>query len=420
MQNEKENVNIRSYVIKGILSVLAIWAYGLINYMLNPIATLASGKMAVKQFESSDASYVVSRFGMDFFSHLGVPAIVLLAVLILIWWKPIKAFFTAQNITLVLAAMILLSSTQAFAYYAKEDYADPYFILPNESAFFVQDAGDNLKDQGKFGTEAYLRENKIPAKRFEVPHAKLPNSGLWSNYYVPTGRLIIVDRTPFNREWVKDVHRGSGAKNEGFPVQSKEGINITVGIAISASVSEDDSPKFLFRFGVKPPAGDRTKPEVIFTSVYYGKSLTEVMDGVVRNKVQSLLGAEFISRTFDQCNNQSAEIIKSVEDKLAVYMKAVGITLDYVGWADTFEFDEAIQQAINRRYIAGQDKAIAEMLAQQTQIMQSLATTEAIRNFGSKTDGKLPMAVSVSWLPSSFGEFFGNLFKSTPDVPTKK
>ena len=204
-----------------------------------------------------------------------------------------------------------------------------------------------------------MRENKIAAKRFIIPHAKLSGSGAWSDYYVPTGRLVIVDRTPDNREWVKSAARGTSTKNQGFPVQSKEGLNITLGIAIATSVTEDDSPRFLFRFGVKPPAGDGPKPEVIFTSVYYGRSLTEVMDGVVRNKVQALLGNEFTKRTFDEANAQAEQLMASVQTNLEKYLKSVGITLDYIGWADTFEFDSTVQDAINRRYIATQDEAIA-------------------------------------------------------------
>ena len=419
-------VSAKSIVVRGILTVVAIFLYGWINFILNSASTLAVGKIAVKQFESSDSAYVVSQFGMNFFNNLGIPAIILLAVIVLIWWKPFKSLIKSSGATAAVIMLVLMASTQAFAYYDKADYAEPYFILPNESAFFIQDVGDNKKDQAKFGSEEYLRANKIAAKRFIIPHTKLENSGFFSNYYVPAGRLIIVDRTPYNREWVKSTERGTSVKNEGFPVQSKEGINITVGIAIATSVTEDDSPKFLFRFGVKPPTGDRTKPEVIFTSVYNGRSLTDVMDGVVRNKVQALLGNEFTKRTFDEANAQAELIMASVQKNLETYLKTVGITLDYIGWSDTFEFDKNIQDAINRRFISIQDEAIALKLGPHTQTIQSLAAAEALRSFGNKTDGKLPTNISLWWLPSGVSDFFGGLFKSgqqhsvAPVAPVKK
>lgn len=403
----KNNNSLRDRVVRGVFTIIAVLLYGWINYLLNPVSTLGSGKMAGKQFEDSDAAYAVSQWGMDFFRHLGVPAIVLLAVIVWIWWKPLKSRIKSGGVPLLAALLVVFGSVQAFAYYDKTDYAEPYFILPNESAFYIPDVGENKDAQAKFGSEEYLRANKIPAKRFVIPHVKLENSGFFSNFYVPAGRLIVIDRTPFNREWVSSSTRGTDVKNQGFPVQSKEGLNITVGISIAASVLEEDSPKFLYRFGVKPPVGDRNRPEVIFTSVYYGRSLTEVMDGVVRQKVQALLGNEFTKRSFDEANAQAEQIMTNVQANLEKYLKAAGITLDYIGWADTFEFDRAVQDAINRRYIAIQDRAVAEQLNPYISTIQTLAIADALRSFGSKTDGKLPTNVSLWWLPSSIADFFG-------------
>ncbi len=405
--------------LRGIITIIAIFVYGWINFLLTSVGTIASGKIAGNQFENSDTAYVVSRFGMNFFSNLGgIPSIVFLAVLIWIWWKPVQSLLRHRKIPVViLIALLFLSGTKAFAYYDKSDYAEPYFILPNESAFYIPDVGDNKGGQSQFGSEDYLRANKIAAKRFVIPHTKLENSGFFSNYYVPAGRLIIVDRTPYNREWVSSSNRGTSAKNEGFPVQSKEGLNITVGISVAASVTEDDSPKFLYRFGVKPPIGDRTRPEVIFTSIYYGRSLTEVMDTVVKDKVQALLGNEFTKRSFDEANAQAEQIMTSVQTSLEKYLKTVGITLDYIGWADTFSFDHTIQDAINRRYIATQDEAIAQKLGPYTATIQALASADALRAFGNKTDGKLPTSVSLWWLPSGVSDFFGKLFKPASEAP---
>jgi len=412
----EENNKARSYVIRGIITIIAVFAYGWINFLLNPVATLETGKFAGKQFENSDITYAVSQYGMNFFKNLGVPAIVLLAILVLLWWKPIKSLLKFFGVPLVAIVFILSSSTQILAYYDKADYTEAYFILPNESAFFIPDVGSNKDAQSQFGSEQYLRENKVAAKRFIIPHTKLSGSGALTDFYVPTGRLIIVDRTPYNREWVKSASRGTSAKNEGFPVQSKEGLNITLGISIATSVTEDDSPKFLFRFGVKPPTGDRARPDVIFTSVYYGRNLTEVMDGVVKDKVQALLGNEFTKRTFDEANAQADQIMASVQMNLEKYLKSVGITLDYIGWADTFEFDASVQEAINRRYIATQDEAIAQKLAPYTSTIQALATAEALRSFGNKTDGKLPTNISMWWLPPSMSDFFGKLLKPNSEA----
>ncbi|MBI5786990.1 MAG: hypothetical protein HY446_00345 [Candidatus Niyogibacteria bacterium] len=411
-----------SVVKRGIATVVVLFLYGWINFLLNPVATILTGQVAGKQLENSDISYVMSMVGMGFFKNFGVPFLILLIVLAAIWWKYLK-----EGLAVVLGALmlcVLFGASPAQAYYDKYDYTEAYFILPNESAFYIPDVGANKESQAKFGSEEYLRENKIAAKRFVIPHVKLENSGLMSNYYVPAGRLIIVDRTPYNREWVDATDRGTTVKKEGFPCQSKEGLNITIGISIAASVLEENAPRFLHRFGVNPPQGDRTKPEVVFTSVFNGKSLKEVMDTVVRSKVQALACAEFTIRTFNEGNSSAAAIMQAIQKNVDAYMKSVGITLDYVGWADTFEFSKEVQAAIDRRYIADKDKEIAAMLAPYADTIQKLAAADALRSFGQKTDGKLP--TTIVGLPTEIGALLSTLLRSgpistpaVPVVPTK-
>ena len=343
-------------------SIAAIVLYGWINYVLNPVAIIGAGQFAGKQFDSDNVSYAISQFGMDFFSHLGVPFIALVAALAFIWWKPAKAFLSSVMVTITVLLVMVPAPTRA--YYDKSDYTEPAFILPNESAFWVPDVGDNKSSQAAFGSEQYFRDNKIAAKRFIIPHTKLEGSGLWSNYYVPAGRLVIVDRTPYSREWVDAQDRGTASRKQGFPCQSKEGLDITVGIAIGTSISETDAPKFLFRFGINPPPGNRAQPEVLFTSILYGRSLTQVMDTVGRNKVQALVCNELGSRTFDDDNAQATPIMENVRKLATVYLASVGITLDYLGWADTMTFDPAVQKALNDRYVA---EKIAPVMATLTQ-----------------------------------------------------
>ena len=395
-----------------IATIVSILIYGWANYLLNPISTLAAGKIAGKQFEISDTSYVVSTVGMNFFSHLGIPFVILLAVIAAIWWSYIRKLGGPAAAILVVGLCITPS---AQAYYDKSDYAEPFFVLPNESAFYIPNVGDNKADQARFNSEAYLRESKIPARLFMIPHTKLEGSGLFTNFYATAGRLIVVDRKPFNKSWVSATDRGTSSKNEGFPLQSKEGLNITVGISIGTSVTEDDCPHFLYIFGVKPPGGNRADPQVIFTSIYYGYSLGDVMDGIVHEKVHALLSAEFTSRTFESCNIDASIIMDNVKKNLETWLKSVGITLTYIGWADTFTFDKEVQSAINRRFIATQDKLVAEQLAPYTSVIQSLAAAEALRSFGEKTDGKLP--TTIVGLPTGVGGLLSTLLNPAPAAP---
>ncbi len=165
-------------------------------------------------------------------------------------------------------------------------------------------------------------------KRFVVPHQKLSGSGgtAWLSgwdSYIPTGRLIIVDRTTFSREWVDAEGRGTSAKKEGFPCQSREGLNITAGISIGASVSEANAARYLFHFGVLSPisigkdgvAAQRNDPQIIFTSVYYSRKLSSVMDDVGRKMVQTLVCSELSLRSLDEDNSQAGQIMDVVRTR---------------------------------------------------------------------------------------------------------
>jgi hypothetical protein len=269
--------------------------------------------------------------------------------------------------------------------------------------------GDNKSSQVSLNSEAYYSANKLPVKRFVIPHAQFTGSNpFWRDYFVPTGRAIIQPRTPYNREWTKDSKRGTSNRDEAFPCQDNEGHNVTVEIAIAAYVTEEQAPKYLFNFGVKPPKGDRSDPQIIFTSVFYGRDLPEIMDGVIRNKVQTLVCGEIAGRPLDKVNSDANAIMEKIQASTAKYCADKGITLDYIGWAGTFTFDHDVQQAINDRYTA---QAIAPFLP----TLQTKAVIDALNRW----DGHAPTSLSL-WAWSGFSDFLGRLFKSDPNkVPAE-
>ena len=74
-----------------------------------------------------------------------------------------------------------------------------------------------------------------------------------------------------------------------------------------------------------------------------------------------------------------------------------------------------IQAAVNRRYIATQDEAIAAVLAPPAATIQALAAAQALRDFGAKSDGKLP--TTIVGLPPQMGVLLDSLLKSTAPAP---
>lgn len=400
----------RGILARTALSVAAVALFGWVNLLLSPAATILSAETAGRQFDNSDVSAFGALLGMRMFASLGLSALVLVVVLAAIWWRPVRRWI----VPLLVAGVVALPLPAA-AYYDKSDFTEAYTILPNESGFWIPDLGANKDTQAQFESEAYLNANRVALKRFVVPHTRLQGSGSFFDFYVPAGRLIIVDRTPYSREWVDAADRGTSHRREGFPCQSKEGLNISVGVSIGASVMEQNAAKYLYRFGVLPPAGDRTDPRTIFNSVYYSRKLSDVMDDVGRKKIQTLVCDEVTARSFDKANEEAVQIMQSVQQKATAYFADVGITLDFIGWADTFTFDPVVQQAVNRRYIASQDQAIAALLAPYTATIQALAAADALRAFGQKTDGRLPG--TIVGLPAELGPLMATLLKSGAPQP---
>jgi len=379
-------------ITRIILSVLAFVAYGMSRQVFNPVSTLVQGEAAGQQFLNSDTAAVTTSllFGaMGGLSYL-LSGLLLLA-LVAIWFVPIKSLIKSLGaVGAVILALSTVTTDRAWAYADGNDKTEAYTILPNQSAFWVPDTGANKDTQAQFESETYYNERKIASKRFVVPHAKLGGSGgfMGWDFYVPTGRLYIVDRTPYSREWVAQSNRGTSSKDESFPCQSKEGLNIRAGVSIGTSVSEDNAAKFLYNFGVIPPKGNPSDPQVIFTSVYYGRSLSEVMDDVGRKKVQTLVCNEIGKRTFDEANADMVKEMEAIEKGTKEYFASVGITLNFIGWADTFAFDPEIQAAVNRKYEA-------DKLAQAIPILQQVATIKVQEGMGKgmETHG-LPLVVT--------------------------
>ena len=314
-----------------------------------------------------------------------------------------------------------LSTTGCSAFFDKTDRTEAYTILPNQTAFWVPDVGANKDAQVKLDSEDYYNANKVASKRFVIPHQKLQGSagnGLFSgwDFYVPIGRLYITDRTTFSHEWTNDTDRGSSKAKEGIQCQSKEGINVTVGISVGASVSEENAAKFLYNFGTIAPQGEATDPNVIFQSVYYSRSVANVMNDVGRRYISTIFCSDVSTRTLTDANDHQKDIMDGVAKKAKDYFTSVGITLSFIGYSDTWTFEPEIQAAINRTFIASQDQKNAALLQPYVATIQALATAEAVRSFGYHTDGKFP--TTIVGLPSNVTELMGSLLGIKNIAPT--
>jgi hypothetical protein len=402
-----------------------------VNYLA--VSTLTLGNVAGSQFDNSDKSYLISNdvfWGFGIMNSLvyGLPVLILL----IIWWSyfaNLKKAVSALSI-LIIGMLMLTNPQKSYAYFNTTDKTEAIQILPNESAFWIPDVGANKDSQTKLDSEEYYNNNKVAIKRFIIPHQKLSGTGgtAWfsgPDSYVPTGRLILVDRTPQSREWVNSPNKGTSKADESFPCQSNEGLNISIGVSIGVSVREENAAKFLYNFGVLPTTvvgqdgrtyyADRSDPSVIFTSVYYGRSLAAVTDDVVRKKIQTLMCNEIGSRTFEDDNRDQIKIMSIVETAATKYLSEYGITLNFIGYADTWTFDPSVQKAINDRYEAAALKDSLPTLQATMQLKVQEGVAEGLKLHG------FPIVITpdIFSVLENIGKSAGNVLP-IPAVPGSK
>lgn len=318
----------------------------------------------------------------------------------------------------IIALTTVLYTNESYAYYDTQDITEYVEIQPNWTAFLIPETGANKDSQAAFMSEKYLSDNKVAMKRVQIPHVLLKNYMLSRDHYIPASRLLEVDRTPVTREWVSSTNRGTSTKDEGFHFESAESINVSTGIVISAFVKEEDAPKFVYWFGAKTNNNvDVNDPSVTFNSVIYAKSLAEVVDDNVKHKVQSVLAREAGKYPLVELSLHKADIISIVEKEVKETFSVMGITISYVGYAESLTYDPRIQESIDRVFIANKRAEEVKQLASTVSYEQAMvninyinAQAEALKKSAEKWNGSIQLP---NWivLPESLSKAVAGLFE---------
>jgi hypothetical protein len=329
--------------------------------------------------------------------------------------------YSMKKITSVLALSTLLLGSTSFvpadAYYDKYNYTEAVWVQTNQTAFWVPDVGDTKSNQAAFGSIDFYNASKVAAKRFEIPHSKLVNSGTFTDYFVPVGRLIIVNRIPFHREWTDEVTTGTSTKAEGFHFESKDSLNIEANVAIAASILEEDAAKFLYWFGVKAADYRADHPEDQFQSVVYANSLEYIMDTIVRGAVQARLAREFGKYDLADAIGKKAEIMDTVVRDITSEFREKGIHIEYIGYDSALNFDKAVQEAINDRFAATQKAAELTTLSSTIPVQEAQTNMDVKRILAGKWNGVLTFP---TFIPSGFlDRVLGWFTTSAQQVSTK-
>lgn len=223
-------------------------------------------------------------------------------------------------------------------------------IEPSQTAFLVPLEGQT-SEQGAFNSEKFLEDSKVATKRVTIPQRKRQTGAMpWDFQWIPTMRLIVVERKPEARHW------DSSNKNP-ITAESRESIGFMAGMACTAQIDEADASKFLYRYNNKP--------------------LESVMDDEVLNRIRSRFVEFCASYNLEDIFLHKGEIMTKVRNDVIPYFKERGIDITSLGLIGEFTYvDKGIQESINKKF-QSQQMLLAQKSINETVVSKAKADAEA-------------------------------------------
>ena len=238
-------------------------------------------------------------------------------------------------------------------------------IAPNETAFVISLEGD-ASNQVKFDSAAQLEKMKVASRRIQISRRWKSTGRLWfDGTYIPTMKVLRVDRTPVTVEW-EPVLSDNNKSGDGIWVESSDSIGFSTGFRITAQIEEEDTALYLY--------------------CYRGNALSKVLENEVKSKVQEHFATFTASYTLDNLRNKKNEMYAQVKEQVLPFFEEKGITITTIAMYGGFTYENPeIQTSIDKTFIAQQEKVIskAQFAAQQDKNsrieLEAKAAAEAIR-----------------------------------------
>ncbi len=123
-------------------------------------------------------------------------------------------------------------------------------IDTSETGFLIPLEGDNA-NQAKFQSEDYLKQRMVATKRVQITHrwsqeGRVPGAGRW----IPTVRLIKVNRSPITREWATTQTSTAGGASQradkAIWIESGDSVGFSMGFTCTAFIPEEEASRFLY------------------------------------------------------------------------------------------------------------------------------------------------------------------------------
>jgi regulator of protease activity HflC (stomatin/prohibitin superfamily) len=248
---------------------------------------------------------------------------------------------------------------------ACKPYNTPEFVevSPSQTAFLIPLTGDN-SNQVKMDSEDAVSKNLVNSKRVQIPKEWIQTGrgflffdgdGKW----MPTAKVIVVERKPETREWTEDTKTGTDVKNQGITAESKESIGFIVRMNCTASIQEADASKFLFNYNDKP--------------------LSDVMDTEIRAAIESKFVSECAKLSMDEILVKKGDIMSTVVAYVTDMFSKKGVTITQLGLkGDITYLNPKTQDAIDSKFQAEKNQE-AQAITNQTNKDKAAADAEVIR-----------------------------------------
>lgn len=262
-------------------------------------------------------------------------------------------------------------------------------ISPSQTAILLPLEGET-SEQSKLGSEEFLANNLVSSKRIQIPHKWIQEGRMESTgKYIPTHKLIIIERKPITREWTDSDDSGTSTKKQGVRAESKESIAFSSNINCTAQIDEPNAVKFLYR--------------------YNGSTLEDIMDTEIRSRVNTKFVEQCAKYSLAELLINKATIMDGIRTDVIPYFAERGITITALGISGDLTYtNPEIQKSIDEKFKAekyletqkseneitvSKAKADAEAIQiqsstidKQIQLKNIEVQSEAIK----KWDGKLP------------------------------
>ncbi len=335
--------------------VLVSVAIAIERAWLGAVQPQIATRVAVEQLNGNDNAFRQLRL-FEVFKDIA-DGVVVIAAIGLAWWLVAKPASTRRDWPrlILIGALPLLAMSGCVRPFDTPEYAE---INTSETGFLIPLEGDSTA-QAKFQSEEYLRDLKVAAKRVQITHrwsqeGRLPGNGRW----IPTVRLIKVNRSPITREWTAEATTGTAAKNQAIWIESSDSVGFSMGFTCTAFIPEEQAAKFLYWY----PSG----------------SLSEVMDAEVRGRIQQVSAEIAAKYPLDALRARKQEISDAVKTDVTQFFAQRGVVITTVGMFGGMTYENGeIQKAIDNTIIAQQLKVVNEAKWEAQQRDNDRVTLEA-------------------------------------------